>query len=236
MEVFKTTTIIVIIDDCLNKRNGLTHLKDNSFDLGMFDPPWNIGYDGSIGSTYGKTNTGLYTDNIDNYEEWCLSWFKEALRICKIVVLACGRQNLKMWYRISDPDDIFFHFKPNGTYGSRIATFNNADVFLFYGKTKNYYNSNVFFETGTICFLRKYNLIHSSPKNYNVWKGIIEGIKPKSVLDPFVGSGTTIQACKELNIKYCLTYENDHRFVKDIKLRMNKINTNKTGLRYYLKK
>lgn len=137
---------------------------------------------------------------------------------------------------MSDPEDIFFHFKPNGTYGSRIATFNDADVFLFYGKTKRYYHSNVFFETATNQFMRRFNLVHSSPKNYEVWKGIINGINPKSVLDPFVGSGTTPHVCKDLDIKYCLGYEIDNRFVQDIKYRINLINRDKTSLRYYLKK
>jgi len=226
---------MIIIDDCLNNFNGLKRLKDKSFDLAMLDPPWNIEYDGAKGSTYNKTSTGLYIDKIENYQEWCLEWFNQIQRTCKKVVFACGRQNLKMWYRISDPDDIFFWFKPNGTYGSRIATFNDAMVFLFYGKTGRYFHSNVFKESATNQFMRKYDVVHSSPKNYNVWRDIIKSLKPKSVLDPFLGSGTTAQACKELGIKYCLGYEIDKRFVKDIKYRLDLVNNTKSGVGYWIK-
>jgi len=230
------TIITVIIDDCLNEKNGIQNLKDNSIDLGITDPPWNISFDGATGSQGGKIKEYKgFIDKFSNYKEWCAEWFYHYKRVCKIVILACGRQNLKMWYRISDPDDIFFHFRKNGTFGSRIATFNNADVFLFYGITKRYFNSNVFYESASTYFLRKYpNLKHPSPKNFNVWKKIIEGINPNSVLDLFIGSGTTAEISKILGIKYCLGYEINTEYKEDILFRINQVNATKSGILHWL--
>ena len=91
--------------DCMDEKEGLPSLPDKSFDLGMADPPWNINYDGAVGSTGKKTGEGKwkkqdYNDTIENYENFTLNWFTQIERICKRTVIAPGRQNLKLWYPI----------------------------------------------------------------------------------------------------------------------------------------
>ena len=215
--------------DCMDEKEGLPSIPDKSIDLCIGDPPWNIGYDGSIGSTGKKTGEGKwkkkdYVDKIKNYKEWCISWFSHLLRICKRIVITPGRQNLKLWYEISDPTDIFIHFKKNGGYGSRVATFNNFDVYLYYGKGHNFWSGNVLYENVNNGFLKQHltsNLIflHTSPKNTRLWYRIIKGINPTSVIDPFLGSGTTAEVCTKLGIPW-LGYEIKEVYSQDINKRL----------------
>lgn len=53
-------------DDCFN---ALKHIEDNSINLIVTDPPYNIGI--------------AEWDKIDNYIEWCGTWLKECERVLK---------------------------------------------------------------------------------------------------------------------------------------------------------
>ncbi len=69
-------------------------------------------------------------------------------------------------------------------------------------------------------FLReKCNYIHPCPKDPKLWKYIIGNIKPKSVLDPFMGSGTTAEICTKLGIPW-LGYEINEVYSQDINKRL----------------
>ena len=52
----------------------MKNMLDESIDLIITDPPFNIGKD------YG----GVYKDNkkFEEYVEWCKTWLKECIRIC----------------------------------------------------------------------------------------------------------------------------------------------------------
>lgn len=217
--------------DCLNKENGLSTLKSNSVDLCFTDPPWNIGYDGAKGSYGDKTKTDIfYEDEIPDYLNWTIKWFTELKRICKTIIITPGRQNLDMWYDICKPEDILIHYKRNGTYGSRIGLFNNFDVYLFFGEIHTWFNSNVLDIPATNQFLRERNFIHPSPKNRKVWMKIIEKIKPKSILDPFLGSGLSAYCCELFDISF-RGYEIEDSYYSDWKIRhrdaQNELNNKK---------
>ncbi|KKL64527.1 hypothetical protein LCGC14_2164170 [marine sediment metagenome] len=119
---------------------------------------------------------------------------------------------------------MFIHYRKNGGYGSRIATFNNFDPYLYYGKAKSFWSGNVLYENTNTGFLKK-NLRstllfkHPSPKNLNLWYKIIDGINPKSVIDPFIGSGTTAEVCTKLGIPW-LGYEINEVYSQDINKRL----------------
>ena len=220
----------VIYADCMNEENGLPTLEDKSIDLCITDPPWNINYDGMTGSSgkktgeYHKQSKVNYDDIILDYPNFTITWFTEIKRICYRIVIAPGRQNLKLWYEISDPADIFIHYRKNGGYGSRIATYNNFDPYLYFGKTQSFWSGNVLYQNSNTGFLKKNlrsTLIfkHTSPKNINLWYKIIEGINPKSVIDPFMGSGTTAEACTKLGIPW-VGYEINEVYSQDINKRL----------------
>lgn len=63
------------------------------------------------------------------------------------------------------------------------------------------------------------DLIHPHPKPIALYDKILEELQPKSVIDPFIGSGTTAEACVKLGIKW-LGYEIEEKYSHDINLRL----------------
>lgn len=225
--------------DCRNEKNGIKYLLSlynkgeiDKIDLSLTDPPWNKRYNGSVGSVGGKTKkpkSHFFNDNIDNYKEWCESWFFDLRKITKTLIMSVGIYNQNMWEKIEKPEEYIYHFKPNGQYGSRCGTFNLADVYFVYGEIHRWYHSNVFTKPVNCYFMQKQNLIHPCPKNFNLWYSLIAPIKPDTFIDPFVGSGTSIKICKLLNINY-LGYEIQEKYKIDIEKKLNDINKSKSGI------
>ena len=215
----------------MNEVNGLPSLPDKSVDLCLTDPPWNINYKGMKSNCAGPKGDNsqyiMYDDNIDNYKDFCINLFKELNRICKRIIIAPGRQNLHLWYNISHPLDIIIHYKKNGGFGGNLSVYNNFDVFLYYGEkvSKPYYINNVIEEIATWGWLKKQlppnqrDFLHPCPKNYKVWFKLINGIKPKSIIDPFMGSGTTAAVCTKLGIPW-IGYEINEIYSQDINRRL----------------
>ena len=89
---------------------------------------------------------------------------------------------------------------------SRISHGNYYTPYLVYGKLPNKLKRNALDFVQRIGFLNTDNYIHPSPKDELLWTRILSEIKPSSVLDPFMGSGTTMEACLQLGIP-CIGYE-----------------------------
>jgi site-specific DNA-methyltransferase (adenine-specific) len=62
--------------DCLEL---MKELPDNSVDLVLTDPPYNIGVTSSVN---GKTVVNKW-DKIENYIDWCMDWLNECARVLK---------------------------------------------------------------------------------------------------------------------------------------------------------
>jgi len=215
----------------MDKDIGLPSLPDKSVDLCLTDPPWNIGYDGVRGSSGQKTGENprikkeFYLDKIPNYRLFTLKWFYEIKRICERIIVAPGRQNLKMWYELTEPLDIIVHTKKNGGYGGRLSMFNDMDIYLYFGKpvSRPYWRSNVFrFNNMPAGFIQRDDYLHTSPKIFGLWDEIIKGINPESVIDPFLGSGTSAEVCTKLGIPW-LGYEINEVYSQDINKRLKNL-------------
>ncbi|MFW9973176.1 MAG: hypothetical protein ACFFDF_23535, partial [Candidatus Odinarchaeota archaeon] len=94
--------------DCLNLKSGLPSLPDKSIDLCITDPPFNVGIKASSKSTPPskrkiKANAIVYEDNRVDYDIWCYTWFQELKRICNMIIIYCGGQNLSLWIKIEKP-------------------------------------------------------------------------------------------------------------------------------------
>ena len=206
----------VIYADCMNPINGLPTLPDKSIDLGFVDPQFNVKYKKK---TLMKDNVIPYNDNIENYEEWCRGWLNELLRICNTVLIHCGKVNISLWYSIKLPYDIIFWHPSNAS-----SSFGKASwvtllhPFLCYGKFgKRRLNKDLY--SYPLTFSHKNQLIHPCPLNNVIVEDLISQLKPTSVIDCFMGSGTTAEVCTKLGIKW-LGYEINEVYSQDITTRL----------------
>jgi len=212
--------------DCMDKDIGLPSLPDKSVDLCLTDPPWLVNYNGHSKRDYKKDYLKdirnpkyLYGDNLD--PTWNLNWFNEIMRICNGVIICVGRKNLKWWYRNTDPIDIYILISTNLTSQTKISRWNRLCPYLFYGEffKKHKLHSNSMQTYNRSGFLADFNYIHPSPKEVRVWKMFIKELCPKSVIDPFLGSGTAAEVCTKLGIPW-LGYEINEIYSKDINRRL----------------
>ena len=221
--------------DCMNKENGLPYLANlveegeiKKVDLCLTDPPYNIEFKGYQG--YKKVKkTILYCDKIENYEDWCISWFNELKRICKDIIISVGLLNQHFWYKSFDVDGVLYRDNKNGRFGSKIATFNHLEPWFYFGKKRQFFKINV---VDCRTPIKKHIWIHPAPRNKNWIEFIIKHFKPASIIDPFIGSGTTAEVCKKLNIPW-IGYEINKIYSQDINKRLNKINKTKSRISYW---
>jgi DNA modification methylase len=240
MEEIKGNFGKVILCDNMDKEYGLPSLKDQSFDLCLTDPPYNLNYDpkktnkkflsyeGKDQNSY-DSNEILYNDLIPNYEEFSKNWFESISRITnERVIFTCGNPNLQFWMGYKKPVEILIMAKENGGTPTNYVRFSLKEFILVYGFYKSFtFQRDVIKIINPCGFLKEGDWIHPSPKPLQLYREILKQVNPKSVIDPFMGSGTTAQVCEELGIKY-LGYELNidakgkrANYDKDIQLRID---------------
>ncbi len=179
-------------------------VSKREYDLILTDPPYNVGLD------YGS----LTNDNRVDYKKWCEDWFREAKRISKAIIFTPGCVNLKMWLtEIEYPKGIAILYASNQCSGSSLGGFNHYEPILVYGEINLKYN--VF---KTVIRQQSNTGEHPCPKQKDVFKNILGACHPKpiKVLDIFAGSGTTLRACRELDIE-CTGFEINPKYEGTIK-------------------
>lgn len=170
--------------DCLGV---LRELPDKSADLVLTDPPYNFGFD------YGPGHDDKMDPSM--YAAWCRDWFTECRRISSRVIIFPGHGNLPMWWDIAKPSGVGCWYKPGNPAGAGVFQFCEWEPFLLYGKGMG--GSDVVratvnrqLDTGA----------HPCPKPLTLFTQLIVKAKAKSVVDPFVGSGTALAAAHYLGV------------------------------------
>jgi len=164
----------------------LPTLPTQSFDLIITDPPYGFGKD-------------FANDNLkgDAYETWCRRWLKECKRLAKQTFIFCGYGNLSMWAKIEKPAGIACWYKPGNFAGAGIFQFCHWEPILVYGKGRiggpDVYKCSITRQPGLDG--------HPSPKPAQLFSEIIVRTKANTILDPFLGSGTTLAVAKALGRK-----------------------------------
>ena len=212
------------ITDCLDKNIGLPSLRPNSFDMCFTDPKFNIDY-GKTSKTYkGKKlnwveNKNYYNDIMsdDDYYEFSKKWFEAVSRVCKFVLIHCGYKNESMWYDIKKPDGKIYKITPNTNTNGNVSYLARITPILIYGKLNNKFNLDTFTYNSNWGFLKRndYTYTHPCPLSEEFVYNVIKQQKPRSVLDIFMGSGTTARACIRLGIKF-FGYEINSEYYNDL--------------------
>lgn len=153
-------------------------------DLVLTDPPYGIGLEYES-----------YNDSVESWKELMLflvPWIQQNAQMG--VMPACDRTNLQWIYQNIPPDWLMCWYK--GSPGHRaFIGFNDWEPLLVYGKTKGLQMHDYFYAQP-----ETKNNGHPCPKPVKWATHLISRILPNGglVIDPFMGSGTTLVAAKLL--------------------------------------
>ena len=169
--------------DCAEVMESLS----GAFSLGFADPPYNYGVDYGFGPA---------ADSLDDeyYWFWCNGWFKQLRALCDRTIVTPGHGNLGQWLP-RKPSGVGCWYKPGGT-GSSHLGWCEWEPWLYWGQRLG--GSDVIKATLNPTF--KSDVGHPCPKPVLLVKRLIVKTKATTLLDPFVGSGTSLVAAKEMGI------------------------------------
>lgn len=228
--------IELIQGDCLEK---MKDIPDGSIDIILTSPPYNLGNNHHTGNKRHKT----YNDNLpeNEYQEWQIKVLNECYRVLsdKGSVIYNHKNRIKNGIQITPYEWLL---KTNFIIKQELVWFNgsqNFDKIRFYPMTERVYWLAKSPET------KLFNVInHHDLFGRDEWKAV--GTKgkhtrafpekmvsdfllcfsdAKTVLDPFMGSGTTGVACKNLNRNF-IGIELDEVYFKIAQERINNLPTN----------
>ena len=205
----------VRFQDCME---GLAGLPDKSWDLCITDPPYGIEFTHCGSNT---TEEFIESKTLFDDSDPGTAWFDEVKRVCDRAVFTCGYKNIRKWMAADDFDlVVWYNLVKQGE--CRVAKMIKWDPILCWnvGKPKKFKQGVINIPSESGCVMRKdaFISIHPCPKPIRLWNRIVDELRPESVLDPFLGSGTTAQTCESRGIKY-LAFEIAEQYAGDIEKR-----------------
>jgi DNA modification methylase len=235
----------VIIGD---SRDKLKEFPDNSVDFTLTSPPYNIGsllgsVDRSAKKTYKK-----YKDNLneEEYYNFLIEIIDELLRVTKkyilfnVMYVSKNRSALFKLigkYHNNIKDILIWEKKIQPAINKTCLTHNYEFIFVLNKEKENRaYKELNFGNTGDFrtCFKEKDNSaanseafwcdINSAIMSINLARRMITTFTKEGdlILDPFLGAGTTIVACKETNRRF-IGIELDKECLPIINKRLEKV-------------
>ena len=192
---YEHTGITIYHGDC---REILPTLP--KFDLLLTDPPYGI--NGGRGGTSKARGRGKYEgaftsedDTAQYVADVIVPSVVKSLEICDGGIVTPGNKNFCLY---PQPESFGVMWQPQGTGAQRWGWADSQPIF-YYGisPTQGQFLSACSFR---VTASDQCDNGHPCPKPYSIWakllaKGSVEG---DAVLDPFLGSGTTLLAAKEL--------------------------------------
>ncbi len=222
----------------------IKELNDNSIDLIIADPPYNLGKD------YGNNHD---LKGFDEYLVFSHKWLSEAYRVLKntgTVYVFMGVRFISYLYDIMDRElSMFFNSWITWHYtqgmGRKIGFSPRHDDILMFNKSGKFT-----FNLDNVRVPQKYYRERNNMRGANpgdVWQfshihycnenrqshptqkpeGLIERMvlassgEKETVFDPFSGSGTTLRVCQQLN-RNCIGFEINPDYVQLTKERLSK--------------
>lgn len=235
--------IQLYLGDCLEV---MKQLPDNSIDLVLTDPPYNCGKKKFEikEKSYKRICQEWDSYTKEDYKELMINVFKESKRVLKEggSILVTGMfQNafdINIWLR----DELEFKFrnfvtwfKPNAMpikFAKQIGCYAYSCEYINYfskGKVKTF-NYDLAKELNdnkqqrdvlTFKVCQDVKSGHPSQKPLSLWEYLIKihSNENDTILDPFIGSGTTALVCKRLNRK-CIGIEKSKLYLEMAKKRL----------------
>lgn len=188
------STQTVLQGDCLEV---MKTFPDKSFDLVLTDPPYgvNLGYNAKNQKSL-PTNRkyDIYEDTQENLEKLVAAFMPEALRIGKRVALTPGVKNMWLYPK---PDHVGSFFYPAAS-GCNRWGFSCWQPIFYYGVDPYLGRSR---PDSTRSVEQTVQNGHPCPKPIEQMRWLVNrtSLEGDTILDPFMGSGTTLVAAKYLN-------------------------------------
>ena len=170
----------LILGDC---REVLPTL--GKVNVAITDPPYGVGF-----------KYANHDDSREGYAEWCADWFAALRLVSDRIAISCGISNLQMW---PSPDWTLCWHKP-ASMGRCHVGFNNWEPVIFYGRAPR-----------QIVDVFRAPITpdpalggHPCPKPVGWATALVDALSAEgeTILDPFMGSGTTGVACVKLGRKF----------------------------------
>ena len=183
----------IICGDCLEV---MKEWPDKCVDLTLTDPPYNAKNIGPDRKEYSLGNMQL---PLNEYKKFCKNWFKEVKRLSKKIVFTSGIANVCYY---PQPDWIICWHKSSSVSFNRMQGFNVWEPVLVYGKlAKGQRLPRDMIRFEPLNFTSGPEKNHPCPKNFGLWQWLIIkfSLENELIFDPFLGSGTTAEACKLLH-------------------------------------
>lgn len=183
---YEDDAVFLIHADC---RDILPLLPDKSINLVLTDPPYGVGlqYDN-------------YIDSRDNLSKLLDGSLKQLLRVSKRVVMTVSIGNLMLF---PQPNWILSWVYRSGR-GVSPWGFNCWTPILCYGKDPYLENGLGSRPDYIECADSPPAFDHPCPKPEKFWQLLLSRVSVKTsdiVLDPYLGTGTTVRVCKNMNRK-----------------------------------
>jgi len=181
-------------------------------DLVLTDPPYgvNIGHHGAANETRGWLAKGAYAsydDTPENFVRIIVPAIKMALQICDRAIIFCAGTQLGLLPSYQALGGVFL---PAGM-GRTCWGFQNFAFAALYGQAPNL-NLGAH-PSGISSVERSERNGHPCPKpiGWMLWAVSLGSLIGHSILDPFMGSGTTLRAAKDLG-RYSIGIEIDEKY------------------------
>ena len=181
--------------------------KLGKVDVVLTDPPYNTP---DIGKNHRKYANTTFPMSDENYALFCRGWFEACIRLTERAIFTPGIAHAWLY---PQPRWIIAWHKPSAVGFNRMGGFNVWEPILVYGAPPNRINQDHY----TLVprnHLKGVERNHPCPKPVELWRWILSKVSKEDevVLDPFVGSGTTLVSAKllgrkavgiEVEEKYC---------------------------------
>lgn len=220
------------------------NIKDNSIDLIIADPPYNLNKD------YGNKSDSM---NFEDYIQFSKNWIKESKRVLKptgTIYIFMGFRFISYLYQILEKENqLIFNnwicwFYTQGIGKKKGFSPRHDDILMFTKTEKFVFNLDdikipqKFYRSvnnmrganpGDVWEFSHVHYCQENRQNHPTQKpeGIIERMvlastnENDTVLDPFSGSGTTLRVCQQLN-RNCIGFELNPDYVEMTKERLTK--------------
>ncbi len=186
----------IICGDCLEV---MKEMPAGCVDLIMADPPYNAK---SIGPNQRIYSLGQMQVPLNQYKVFCKNWFKEAHRLSQRIILTPGIANMCFY---PQPNWCLCWHKPAAVSYNRFGGYNAWEPIFIYGKIpKGKRLGQDYILYNTVNFKKGIESLHPCPKPPGLWNILMDkfSLPGDLVLDPFIGSGTTARAAKDLKRQF----------------------------------